>query len=163
VRIRAALVAAALFCLAVLAGCGGGDKKKLGSGLAWDGTPQVFSLRDLPSDRVLIGKVVNDSGHTLHLSAAKLSVRDAAGRTIRSSGAYTATFAHGLFGAFQQPSKVPQPEAARLGHDIYLIPKMSSPFYTAWRIPAGSKGPFYVEYGGRAPLKIPAATKPAAR
>jgi hypothetical protein len=161
VRIGAALAVAT--AVALVAGCGGGDKTNAGAGLAWDGAPQVFTLRDLPNDRVLIGKVINDSGHTLHLSAAKLAVRDSAGHAVKSSGAYTATFGHGLYGAFQQPSKVPQPEASRLGHDIYLIPRTSSPFYTAWRIPAGSKGPFYVEYGGRTRLKIPAVTKPAAR
>jgi hypothetical protein len=160
VSIRTALVLAA--AVVALAGCGGSDGKR-STGLAWAGDPQVFRLRDLPTDRVLIGKVVNDSPHTLHLSSAKLTVRDSGGRPLRSSAAYTTTFTHGLYGAFQQPSKVPQLEATRLGRDIYLIPKDSSPFYAAWRIPAGAKGPFYVDYGGSGRLEIPAATKPAAR
>jgi hypothetical protein len=155
---------AALAALAVaLGGCSsGGDDKKPSGGLAWDGAPQVFRPRDLPNDRVLIGQVVNNGSKTLHLNATKLVVRDASGRRLKSSGAYTATFAHGLFGAFQQPSQVPQKEAARLGHDIFLIPKDKSPFFAAWRIPAGSKGPFRVEWGGgelEAPEKVRAAAR----
>jgi hypothetical protein len=141
-----------------LAGCGGGGQKR--AGLDWDGKPQVFALKDLPSDRVLIGQVVNRGPETLHLSAAKLSVVDAAGKRLKSSGAYTATFGHGLYGAFQQPSEIPQAEASRLGRDIYLIKGQKSPFFSAWRIPAGSRGPYKVEWGGGA-LEAPAEVKPA--
>jgi hypothetical protein len=150
--------AAAAVAAACLAGCGGGDAKK--TGLGWDGKPQVFSLKDLPSDRVLIGQVVNNGPKTLHLSAAKLSVVDGSGKPLKSSGAYTATFGHGLFGAFQQPSKIPQAEASRLGRDIYLIKGQTSPFFSAWRIPAGSHGPFRIRWGG-GELVAPAEVKPA--
>jgi hypothetical protein len=157
VTVRAGLVVAA--AAAAMAGCGGGEKPA--PGLGWDGKPQVFRLRDLPTDRVLVGQVVNNSPKTLHLAATRLSVRDASGHVLKSSGAYTATFAHGLFGAFQQPSKLPQAEAARLGRDVYLIPKAKSPFFAAWRIPAGTKGPFRIEYGGGPALEVPAQVNPA--
>jgi hypothetical protein len=145
----------AVVAAVLLAGCGGGKAT-----LEWNGKPQVFSLRDLPSDRVLIGQVVNRGSKTLHLSAARLSVTDESGKLLKSSGAYTATFGHGLYGAFQQPSEVPQAEASRLGRDIYLITGQKSPFYAAWRIPAGSKGPFKIKWGGGA-LEAPAEVKPA--
>jgi hypothetical protein len=157
VRVAIALVLAA----AVVSGCGGGDKKAPSTGLSWDGQPQVFSLPDLPSDRVLVGQVVNHSSKTLHLNSGALSVRDSAGHKLKSSGAYTATFGHGLYGAFQQPSKIPQPEAARLGHDIFLIPKDKSPFFSAWRIPAGSKGPYTIQYGAGPPLQVPSKVEPS--
>jgi hypothetical protein len=157
VRVALVLAAAAV----ALGGCGGAGRKTAGGVLGWDGKPQVFRLRDLPSDRVLIGQVVNNSSRTLHLSAARLTVRDGSGRRLKSSGAYTATFGHGLYGAFQQPSRVPQPEASRLGHDIYLIPKAKSPFFAAWRIPAGSKGPIRIEYGSGPALEVPPGSKPA--
>jgi hypothetical protein len=155
-----ALVALGLVAVA-LGGCGGGGRKPAASGLSWDGQPQVFSLKDLPSDRVLIGQVVNNTSKTIHLNSGALSVHDASGHTLKSSGAYTATFGHGLYGAFQQPSKIPQPEAARLGHDIYLIPKDKSPFFSAWRIPPGSRGPFTIQYGAGPPLAVPTRVKPA--
>jgi hypothetical protein len=151
--------AAAVVLVVVIAGCGGGDARK--TGLDWDGKPQVFSLKDLPSDRVLIGQVVNRGPETLHLSSARIAVTDAHGKRLKSSGAYTATFGHGLYGAFQQPSKIPQPEASRLGHDIYLIKGQKSPFYAAWRIPAGSKGPYRILWGDGT-LEAPAEVKPAA-
>jgi hypothetical protein len=154
--VRVWLVAAV--AAACLGGCGGGDAKK--TGLDWDGKPQVFSLKDLPSDRVLIGQVVNRGPGTLHLSSARLAVVDASGKRLKSSGAYTATFGHGLFGAFQQPSEVPQAEASRLGRDVYLIKGQKSPFFSAWRIPAGSHGPFKIQWGGGA-LEAPAEVKPA--
>ena len=156
-RVAIALVLAAV----AVTGCGGGDKGASSTGLSWDRQPQVFSLNDLPTDRVLVGQVVNNSSKTLHLNAGKLSVRDAAGHTLRSSGAYTATFGHGLYGAFQQPSKIPQPEAARLGHDIYLIPKDRSPFFSAWRLTPGSKGPFTIQYGAGPPLAVPSKVSPS--
>jgi hypothetical protein len=157
VTLRAGLAVAA--AAAVVAGCGGA--KAPAAGLGWEGKPQVFLLKDLPTDRVLIGQVVNHSPKTLHLAASRLRVRDASGRVLKSSGAYTASFAHGLFGAFQQPSKLPQAEASRLGLDIYLIPKATSRFFAAWRIPAGSRGPFRVEYGSGPALEVPAEVKPA--
>ena len=161
VRIAKALVLVAASVL--VGGCGGDDAKPKASGLGWAEEPQVFTLRDLPSDRVLIGEVQNNGTKPLHLSAGRLVVRDASGRRLKSSAAYTSTFSHGLFGAFQQPSKIPQPEASRLGHDIYLIPKDKRPFFAAWRIPSGSQGPFRIEYGSGPPLEVPARTKPAAR
>ena len=86
--------------------------------------------------------------------------REASGKPLKSSGAYTATFGHGLYGAFQQPSKIPQAEASRLGRDIYLIKGQKSPFFSAWRIPPGSKGPFRIRWGG-GELEAPAELKPA--
>ena len=156
-RVAIALAVAAV----AVAGCGGGHKPASSTGLSWDGQPQVFSLKDLPTDRVLVGQVVNNSSKTLHLNAGDLSVRDASGRTLKSSGAYTATFGHGLYGAFQQPSKIPQPEAARLGHDIFLIPKDKSPFFSAWRITPGTKGPFTIQYGAGPPLTVPSKVSPS--
>jgi hypothetical protein len=149
--------AAVAVAVVLLAGCGSGQKT---SGLGWDGKPQVFSLKDLPSDRVLIGQVVNRGPKTLHLSAASLSVVDGSGKRLKSSGAYTATFGHGLFGAFQQPSEIPRAEASRLGRDIYLIKGQKSPFFSAWRIPAGSHGPFRIRWGG-GELEAPAEVNPA--
>lgn len=155
---RFRIAVAAVVCLG---GCGSDQKRPAHAGLTWDGPPQVFRLRDLPSDRVLVGQVVNRSAKTLHLSSARLTVRDAAGRKLKSSGAYTATFGHGLYGVFQQPSKVPQPEAARLGRAIYLIPKDRSPFFAAWRIPPGSKGPYRIDYGAGPALEVPVRVRAA--
>jgi hypothetical protein len=122
----------------------------------------VFWQRDLPRDRVVVGSVRNTSGHTLHLRAAKIVIRDAAGRPLHGSAGFTAAFAHGLFGAFQQPSKLPQPEVVRLGRDIYLPPKSTGPFFAAWRLSPGSREPVEINYGDGT-LASPAKVRLAAR
>lgn len=153
--------AVVLAALAVVAGgCSSGHKQPHGA-LEWDGTPQVFAPRDLPRDRIVLGRVRNASSHTLNLVAARLVVRDAAGKPLRSSAAYTASYAHGLFGAFQQPSQLPQSEVARLGRAIYLTPAHSAPFYAAWRLTPGSREPVRIDYGGGS-LSIPRDVRPAA-
>src|SRR4051812_32818989 len=148
---RAALAAAC--CL--VAGCGGSDKPKVG--LSWAGKPAVFRSRTLPHDRVVIAHVKNVGAKTLHLVAARLVVRDADGRRLKGSAAFTTTFAHGLFGALQQPKHLPPAELIRLGKVIYLPAGASAPFYAAWRLTANAKEPVSIDYG-KGSLTVPAAT-----
>jgi hypothetical protein len=139
----------------VLAGCGGSGSGKP-SGLAWAGRPHVYRSHDLPNDRVVVARVRNVGRATLHLVAAKLVVRDANGRALKGSAGFTTTFAHGLFGAFQQPTPVPPAELVRLGKVIYLPPGASVPFYAAWRLGPGDREPVTVDYGsGRLPVPRP--------
>ncbi len=155
-------LAAAAVALA-LTGCGGGGGKAASGGLSWVGTPQVFQPRTLPRDRVVIARVRNSSKRTLHIVAARVVVRDAGGRALRgSSAAFTTTFAHGLFGAYQQPKQLPTSELLRLGKLIYLPPGAKAPFYAAWHLPPGAKEPVRVDYGAGA-LVVPSAFRPAAR
>jgi hypothetical protein len=159
------LRAAAALCLglaaaAFAAGCGGGHPAARVP-LDWDGKPQVYVPRTLPRDRVLIGRVRNSSSKTLHLSAASLVVRDARGKPLDGSAAFTATYAHGLFGAFQQPSVIPPAELVRLGRVVTLAPGASAPFYAAWRLPPHVHQPVRLDYAVGA-LALPAAGTPAA-
>jgi hypothetical protein len=153
VRKSAASIAVAF----VVAGCGGGDRgdSNASSPLAWDGSPKAFQPRGLPRDGVVLGKVRNTTKRTLHFEAASLFVRDAGGRRLRSSAAFTETYAHGLFGALQQPGHLPQTELRRLGKIIDLPPGESAPFYAAWRLASGSRAPVRVDYGSGT-LAVPA-------
>jgi hypothetical protein len=147
---------------AALAGCGGGDSKPGGGdGLAWEGEPQVFKAANLPDDRVVIARVVNEGDETLHLVAADLTVRDAAGHALDSTAGFTTTFAHGLFGAMVRPKELPATENIRLGKVAYIAPGASLPFYAAWRLDADTKGPLKVDYG-KGTLELPDATATAA-
>jgi hypothetical protein len=152
---RAAAATLAVAALG-LAACGGGGAKKT-EGLAWEGTPKVFKAKNLPNDRVVIARVKNTGDTTLHIVAKDLQVRDAAGRRLNSSAAFTTTFAHGLFGALQQPNPVPPAELIRLGKVIYLPAGASAPFYAAWRLKSGTKEPVSIDYG-KGSLAVPAAT-----
>jgi hypothetical protein len=153
------LHAAAAACVAiaaalVAAGCGHGHGQSAGGApLAWQGNPSVYVPRGLPHDRVLIGRVRNFSSRTLHLSAARLVVRDVRGARLAGSAAFTATYAHGLFGAFQQPSVTPPAELVRLGRVVTLTPGASAPFYAAWRLAPRVHQPVHVDYAvGALPL-----------
>jgi hypothetical protein len=141
-----------------VAGCGGGDRPDAGR-LSWVGKPQVFKARNLPSDRVVIARVRNTGSKTLHLFGSKLKVRDAKGRALDASAGFTTTFAHGLYGALQQPAGgPPAAELIRLGKAIYLPAGGSAPFYAAWRLKAGAKEPVRIDYGTGS-LTVPTATR----
>lgn len=149
-------IAAAL----VAAGCGRAESARVAP-LAWQGKPSVYVPHGLPRDRVLIGRVRNSSSRTLHLSAARLVVRDARGARLAGSAAFTATYAHGLFGAFQQPSATPPAELVRLGRVVTLAPGASAPFYAAWRLAPHVHQPVRLDYAVGA-LPLPAAGTPTA-
>lgn len=155
---RRALGIAAL-ALAVVTGCGGGGGDRPAAGLlTWDGKPSVFKAQGLPSDRVVIARVKNTGGKTLHLVGAKLVVRDADGKALDTTAAFNTTFAHGLYGALQQPvGGAPVAEQVRLGKTIYLPPGGSAPFYAAWRLEPGTKEPVRIDYGTGS-LAVPTAT-----
>jgi hypothetical protein len=126
--------------------------------LSWLGKPNVFKARNLPDDRVVIARVRNTGSKTLHLVASKLVVRDANGRALETTAAFNTTFAHGLYGALEQPAGGPPvQELARLGKAIYLSAGGSAPFYAAWRLGPGAKEPVRIEYGGGS-LTVPKAT-----
>jgi hypothetical protein len=153
---RGAALAAAL-AAAALAGCGGGGAATAPKGdLAWVKAPRVFQPRTLPRDRVVIAQVRNASKATLHLIAGNLVIRDAAGHRLHGSAGFTTTFAHGLFGAYQQPNPVPPAELRRLGKVIYLPAGASVPFYAAWHLPAGGREPIHIDYGSGT-LAVPTA------
>jgi hypothetical protein len=154
--LRVAVAALALSFTA--AGCGASTAR---APLAWIGTPQVFQQRDLPRDRILLGHIQNASKRTLHILATTLRIRDANGHVLKSSAGFVASYAHGLFGAFQQPSAQPVRELLRLGRLVILRPGATSPLFAAWRLPTNAHGPVSIDYGNGT-LAVPTATRPTA-
>jgi hypothetical protein len=154
---RVAAVALALSFTA--AGCGGGSAAH--GPLSWSARPQVFQQRDLPSDRILLGQIHNMSKRTLRILATTLRIRDAKGHVLESSAGFTASYAHGLFGAFQQPSAQPVRELLRLGRLVILQPGATSPLFAAWRLSANAREPVSIDYGNGT-LAVPTATRPTA-
>ena len=140
---RGPAVAIAVAVLAS-AGCGGADKP---SQLSWSGKPLVFRSRALPHDRIVYAHVRNTSDKTLYLVAARLVVRDADGRKLNSSAGFTNNYAHGLFGAYQQPDRLPPLELLRLGKAVYIPAGASVPFYAAWHLGPGTREPVSIDYG----------------
>lgn len=154
--------------LVLLAGCGGGGEggpnsveQSGGSGpLAWESTPQAFVTAGKPRDRVMLASVINNSLRPVKLDAAKISVRDANGRTLRSFGQYIGSFAHGLYGAYQKPTPLPPDELTRLGLKITLKPGKVAPLAVSWRLPPGAREPAILLYGS-GQLRLPAKARPA--
>jgi hypothetical protein len=140
------------------AGCGAGTSH---GPLSWSATPQVFQQRDLPSDRILLGQIHNASKRTLRIPASTIRIRDAKGHVLESSAGFVASYAHGLFGAFQQPSAQPVRELLRLGRLAILQPGATSPLFAAWRLPANAREPVSIDYGN-GKLPVPTATRPTA-
>lgn len=151
-RLRPAVALA----FAGLAGCGGSTAA---APLAWVGTPVAYKPQNLPGDRVLLTKVRNASDAPLTLEAAKLVVRDADGKSVRSSGRYIGGYGHGLYGAFQKPDPLPPGELKRMGIVITLKPGETAPLSIAWRLPQGFTAPAHVEWGGGS-LPLPTAARP---
>jgi len=121
----------------------------------------MFTPRDLPLDRIVIGQIRNQSPHTVRLVASALRVRDSHGNILKSSAGFTASYAHGLFGAFQQPTGEPVRELVRLGRIVILDPGATSPVFAAWRLPSGTHASVSLDYGhGR--LAIPVTSRPTA-
>jgi hypothetical protein len=125
------------------------------------GSPQVYVPRDLPRDRIVVGRIRNGSKVTVTLRATALKVRDSRGQLLQSSGGFTASYAHGLFGAFQQPSAEPVRELVRLGKLVVLDPGDTRPVFAAWRLTVDAHEPVVLDYGSGA-LTVPLATQPAA-
>lgn len=151
------VVVASVALAAALAGCGGADKPA--SSLAWKGKVSAFEPPDLPTDRVVVSEVRNAGSDPLDLDTRKMVIRDAAGKPLDASVRFIAAgFAHGLYGAFQQPSERTPDEVRRLGIAITLPPGKTAPITVAWRLKPGSREPARLEYGaGR--LQLPAPPK----
>lgn len=141
--------AAVALAAALAAGCGGSKDATPDRGpLAWVGTPQVFVASSSGDERVLMGQVRNRGlREEMTFDAEKLVVRDAQGREVESQGRFIATYAHGLYGAFQQPSALPESELRRLGLRVRMKPGTDRPLYVAFRLRPGLKPPLRIDYG----------------
>lgn len=155
-RRRLLLVAATLAAL-VLAGVGvlllrpgggsAGDRDGRGP-LVWAGRPKVFAHDTLPHDRILRGRVKNDSLRELEVKASELVLRDAAGRRLKAAPVFLEAFVHGLLPPAGNEGDLPKAEVARLGRLAAFEPSGRAPLTVAWRDEPGGVGPpVRIEYG----------------
>jgi hypothetical protein len=158
-RPAAAAAALPLACAALLGGCGGSRREDGANPLQWARAPLMFRATGLPRDRVVLGTVRNRSGRAVHLVAARVTVRDAAGRRLRSWGQYIAGYAHGLYGAYQKPHPLPPGELRRLGLEIDLAPGRTAPLAVAFRLAPSTRAPVRIDYGPGT-LAVPARARP---
>lgn len=129
--------------------------------LIWDRKPLVIRPPDLPSDRVVYGTARNSGLQAIDVTASDLEVRDAAGKRLDATVRFIANYAHGIYGAFQQPDELPTLELERLGYVTKLNPGDTVPLTVSYRLGADSRQPARVYYKGVPVLDIPASADPA--
>lgn len=147
-RLRGAIALAA--AAAALAGCSGSGGGTAAGDLVWVGSPRVFTPPDLPGDRILSGRVRNDSLRRVDVTAKDLRLVDADGRAVEGSSAvFLATFAHQLFPPTREPpGGIPERELVRLGVKAKVEPGKEVPLTMSWRQRPGAKPPVRVDTGG---------------
>jgi hypothetical protein len=137
-------IALAVPVLLALADCGAGERV---SPLEWQGKPLSVVPPTLPTDHIVMGKVRNTSiRDEFRVDASALRVVDADGRPVQAHAQFIASYAHGLYGAYQKPKREETSELLRLGIKLRLAPGRDAPLYVAYRMRPGLKLPLHVTY-----------------
>ena len=142
---RRAAVAVAL--LAFLAGCGGGE---VGAGdgsgpLRWAGKPTLFTPDTLPGDRILTGRLRNQSVRRVRVQLSDVRVLARDGSRVAAQPIFLDTFGKSLWPAGRGPEVMPDTELLRTGRIAFLRPGEEVPITVAWHAAAGR--PAVVDYG----------------
>jgi hypothetical protein len=159
-RLRIAAAAAALLVaagLAIVLASGGdaGTESASGSALAWEEPPVAIDPGDLPNDHIAVGRVRNTSLGKISASNADFEVRDADGRRVDATVQFLSSFAHSLYGAYQQPTPLPDDELTRLGRKVTINAGETAPLTVSYRLAKGEKLPATLYYRGLAALDLP--------
>jgi hypothetical protein len=149
---RAAL--AAVVAAAALAGCAGG-----GSGgsdapgpLSWVDSPLLFTPATLPGDRILTGKLRNDSPQRVRVDLPDVRMLAADGAPVPATPVFLQTFGKTLWSPGRGPTQMPESELRRTGRIAFLAPGEEVPFTVAWHAADGA--PAVVDYGAGS-LRVP--------
>jgi len=141
-------VAAVVLAVAVaLTGGADDESRATGTGkLTWERAPLLVTDVGRKGDRVIVGTVRNASRHRLRLSSADVRVLDAGGRRVPAYARFTATYSHGLYGAYPRVARQPESERRRLGFEIALETGQTAPLFVAFRPGARREGPLAIVY-----------------
>lgn len=151
-RIAAGVALAFVLATGALVAAAGDDRsgaRMVRAGLAWEGTPRLITVKELPNDRILAGRLVNGSLRTARLDVERIRVVDAAGRAVRSSVRLLSHFAHGVYSpdSINRHGAPGEAERRRLGEIATLRPRESVPITVSWRVPPGSPAPVAIDLG----------------
>lgn len=142
------VAAAAVLAVAVaLTGASDDERRATGSGkLTWEMAPLLVTDVGRKGDRVIVGTVRNASRHRLRLSSADIKVLDAGGHRVPAYARFTATYSHGLYGAYPRVARQPESERRRLGLEIALETGQTAPLFVAFRPGARRQEPLAIVY-----------------
>jgi len=152
--VRAA-AASALAAAALLAGCGGGEGAVSGAGsgpLTWAEEPLLFTPETLPGDRILTGRLRNDSVRRVRVNLPDVRVLASDGDQVAATPVFLNTFGKSLWSPGRGPEQMPDSELVRTGRIAFLRPGEEVPFTVAWRAADGT--PTVVDYG-EGSLRVP--------
>ena len=153
-RRLAAGLAAILLCAG--GGCGSGDRDAPTAGrpaegdLSWAREPRLVAPKTLPRDRILVGRVRNDSLRPVAVSAANVRVLDSGGDRLQASAVFLASYVHGLYPPTREPEQLPEEELRRTGRKAVIAPGKSAPLTVSWRRRTGPGAATRVDLGGAA-------------
>lgn len=136
-----AVAGAAVAAGALAAFSSAGDEPPSAARLAWEGTPRIVRVPELPRDRVLAGRVRNASARELRLEADAVELLDARGRALPSTARFAAAYGHGLYSPTAPPREEAELEQRRLGELAVLAPGESAPLTLSWRLEPGAGPP----------------------
>jgi hypothetical protein len=143
----ARLAAVAATAVLGLAACGGGEDAGTGD-LVWAKRPQVYRQKTLPRDRVLVGRVRNDSLERVTIDAKDVRAVDADGRPLRGNATFVRGYIHALYPPTRPPEGgLPESELERTGRRLRLEPGRTAPLSVAWRLAPGEEGAVRIDYG----------------
>jgi hypothetical protein len=150
-RRAAAAFGAAVACGLAAAGCGGSHgpaavKAGDGSGpLRWAQRPLLFTPDTLPGDRILTGRLRNDSLRRVRVKLADVRVLAHDGARVPAQPIFLQTFGKSLWPVDRAPDTVPESELHRTGRLAFLRPGEEVPLTVAWHARSGT--PAAVDYG----------------
>ena len=145
---------AAVACGLATAACGGnptaGGRAVVhagdGSGpLRWAAPPLLFTPETLPGDRILTGRLRNDSLRRVRVKLADVRVLAHDGARLAAQPIFLDTFGKSLWPVDRVPSSVPESELHRTGRLAFLRPGEQVPITVAWHVASGR--PAAVDYG----------------
>ena len=149
-------VAAAAMLFAVVGGLlliGHGDDPRAAAAAAgpqrleWKTKPQLILVPELPSDRVLTGRIRNTSLRPVDLEADRIAIVDRQGRHLRSTARFLGSFAHGLY-PWSMHVKGGRTERTRTGQIATIKPGQDVALTLSWRVPPGGSQPVEARFGG---------------
>ena len=144
--------ALALAAIVLAAGCGGGGGGGDSAGdLVWVEQPRLLEHPTLPDDRVLTGRVRNDSLRRLELESSAIEVLDARGEPIAARAIFLEGYVKPLESR-NRPSQETDAERRRRGVEVVLEAGASAPLTVSWR-EASDRRASRIDYGaGSLPL-----------
>ncbi len=154
---RPALERASVLAPASFAGAVEGPGASAVGPLAWSGEVHTARPRELPSDRLVTGRLTNRSSSPMALNAGAARLLDDAGRSVTGTASFASGFSHGLYGPAVGPREaMPAFQARRLGVTTTIAPGDSVPFTVTWRIGDDGRAPTRVALGD-ATVALPGA------